>query len=193
MYISSMNTTTKNIFTIAIFLFIVYFAFLKDAIKPMMFPENKTITLVGLNYSSEDLEVVRETIQEFYGYKCVIGTPVTTSPNPIVLDCNVAQEDFGKDTHFSYDGGNITIYVSNANLVVDGQDVKGICYGNEIYVESKMKDIKVTVIHELAHSFGVEHCENQCIMNAYTFRSWNITTNTPNFCDQCKMKLPKKP
>lgn len=186
-----MSSKTKIITTVVIFLAIVYFVVVKDTIRP--FGDQKTITLVGLNYDSKKLEKVRKTIQDFYGYKCVIGTSVVTPVNPIVLDCDIVQEDFGNSTDFSYDGGDITIYVSNSNLVVRGEDVKGVCYGNEIYAESKMKDIKVTVIHELAHSFGLEHCKNQCIMNAYTFYNWDITTDTPNFCQQCKNKLPKKP
>jgi hypothetical protein len=189
-----MKSKITNIFTVALLVFTIYTLFIEDALKPMFFSDDKSINLVGLNYHSEsDMQKLKKTIEDFYGYDCVITNPVNTEENQLVVDCGLVQQEFGNTTSFDYDGGDITIYVSNSDLVADGKNVKGVCYGNEIYIESDPENVKITVIHELAHSFGLEHCENQCIMNTYTLKNWNYSSDTPHFCESCKSKLPKKP
>ena len=45
-------------------------------------------------------------------------------------------------------------------------------------------------IHELGHTLGLNHCENECVM---TFSNWIGDTDTkpPNYCEDCSNKLTK--
>ncbi len=44
------------------------------------------------------------------------------------------------------------------------------------------------VLHEVGHSFGLEHCHNQCVMNSpASMEEWDL--RTPGYCDDCMAKL----
>ena len=43
-------------------------------------------------------------------------------------------------------------------------------------------------IHELGHTFGLDHCENDCVMQ-FSDSLMLVDKKTPNFCDKCMKKL----
>lgn len=43
-------------------------------------------------------------------------------------------------------------------------------------------------IHELGHTFGLIHCENDCVMQ-FSESLMLVDKKSPNFCDKCKIKL----
>ncbi len=44
------------------------------------------------------------------------------------------------------------------------------------------------VLHEVGHSFGLEHCRNQCVMNSpASMVEWDL--RVPDYCDDCTAKL----
>jgi len=54
----------------------------------------------------------------------------------------------------------------------------------ELFVERVAKG----VLHEIGHSFGLEHCKNACIMRQpKTLREWDLTK--PRFCGDCFVRF----
>ncbi|NJE47636.1 peptidase M54 [Thermococcus sp. GR7] len=44
------------------------------------------------------------------------------------------------------------------------------------------------ILHEVGHSFGLEHCNNQCVMHPPTnIEDWD--GRIPGYCDECLLKL----
>lgn len=43
-------------------------------------------------------------------------------------------------------------------------------------------------VHELGHTFGLDHCENDCVMQ-FSDSLMQVDKKTPNFCDKCIRKL----
>lgn len=157
-----------------------------------------SIEIVGLNdYCKEDLEIIKSTLENFYGFECKISQPVSLN----LSSCEEAQHELGQNDYFDYtDGEKIVIYATNQKLYSStlNKSVQGLCYGNQIYLksnivydrQSSIDLIKVNSIHEVAHSFGLQHCHNTCIMNNESFEYWDSKNDSPIFCDDCKSKLP---
>ncbi len=44
------------------------------------------------------------------------------------------------------------------------------------------------ILHEIGHSFGLEHCSNECVMNPpKNLEEWDI--RPPTYCDRCFLEL----
>ncbi|WP_297067958.1 peptidase M54 [Thermococcus sp.] len=44
------------------------------------------------------------------------------------------------------------------------------------------------VLHEVGHSFGLDHCHNRCVMNSpASMEEWDL--RVPDYCDDCMAKL----
>ncbi|MGV9200035.1 MAG: archemetzincin, partial [Promethearchaeia archaeon] len=54
----------------------------------------------------------------------------------------------------------------------------------EIFRERTLKE----AIHELGHTFGLEHCHNRCIMS-FSNNLQQTDDKPPKFCKDCKEKL----
>jgi hypothetical protein len=148
------------------------------------------IKIVGLNlFGQSDLELTKKTIKDVFDLDCEIQRLSIISGNSNKLICENVQSELGNSTNFEFDKNQeIEIFVTSSDLYSNNLNVRGICYGNQIYIQNDK--IKVNVIHELSHSFGLEHCENECIMNSYAINRWNDINDKPIFCNDCKSKLP---
>lgn len=193
-----MKSTTKNPFTIlsvCLFCSFIFFQCKSPNITP-----KQTVRIQGLNdFNKQDFIYLNEIIKKCYDVDCqVINTSILIEPKP-TLNCeDVNQELFGR-RNFYYDYSSpIDIYLTNANLTSLGLDVCGVSFGNQIYLSSLKKEInKAVIIHELGHSFGLEHCSDKCLMNidynpAHLDVVWNSVNDLPVFCSSCKSKLPSK-
>jgi predicted Zn-dependent protease len=194
----------KNLIILSSIIFSIYVVFFQnnisiEKINNVNTESNKSkIEIVGLNnFSEEDLKIVKSTIEKFYGFDCVISDP----KNVNLSSCESAQISTGENDYFSYDENEkIVIYVTNQRLysIKNNESVLGLCFGNQIYLrgnivydrESSIELIKCNAIHEVAHSFGVSHCHNTCVMNSESFEFWDKKQDKPIFCDDCKSKLP---
>lgn len=186
----------KNIIILISSVFSLFSCDLNVSEKPNKSEVN--IEIVGLNdFCEEDLTIIKSTIEKYYGFNCEISQP--TSLN--LSSCESAQFELGENDFFDYTNGqNIVIYATNNDLYSTSlnKSVQGLCYGNQIYLksnivydrQSSIDLIKVNSIHEVAHSFGLSHCHNTCIMNNESLEYWNSVTDEPIFCQDCKSKLP---
>jgi len=122
-----------------------------------------------------------------------------TAATNVIYNCILVNTP---DYFYYNESEKIVIYVTNQKLysTKNNESVQGLCFGNQIYLrsnivhdrESSIELIKSNAIHEVAHSFGVSHCRNTCIMNSESFEFWNKVKDEPIFCDDCKSKLPSR-
>ena len=193
----------KNILVLLAVIFSSYVLFFDDSLTSKYNTENNEFTsdnsdvkvyIRGLDdFNREDLNIIKIVSESKYGVKCKIESSITTSyKNDGNKDCDLLQKELGL-TNFGYvydDSEPITIYITNSRLTHVSQrgQVDGLCYGNTIYLSNpsdfpsliKKPYIEMTSIHELSHSFGMHHCdEDKCVMNSY----FNAKGDLP-FCEK---------
>lgn len=66
--------------------------------------------------------------------------------------------------------------------------LKEILYGREENPALFEKRVLTESIHELGHTFGLDHCEYDCVMQ-FSDSLMQVDKKTPNFCDKCMKKL----
>jgi hypothetical protein len=199
----------KNILVILTIIFSSYIVFFTDDVPSKKFTdeiesENSDIKVYirGLDHFERvDLDIIKSIIEKKYGLICKIESSVITSyKDDNNKDCDLLQEElgltntftrsFGKSFGWVYDESEpITIYNTNSKLSERKiGEVVGLCYGNSIYISSptyfssffKKSYIEMTAIHELSHSFGMDHCnDSKCVMNGYFDADGNIL-----FCER---------
>ena len=185
----------KSILIFLALIFSLYILFFDDSLpskeKNEITSDNSDVKVYirGLDdFDRKDLKIIKSVIENKYGVKCKIESPITTSyKNDGNKDCDLLQEElgltntftesFGKSFGHVYDDSKpITIYITNSNINVNGNDANGFSYGNSIYVSYptdcpsflQKSELECIAIHELSHSFGMDHCdEYKCIMNGY--------------------------
>jgi hypothetical protein len=176
----------KSILVLLAVIFSSYILFFDDSLPSKENVENNEIVsdksdakvyIRGLdNFNKEDLNIVKTIIENKYGVICKIESPITTSyQNDGNKDCDLIQEELGLTN--TYDGGEpITIYITNSKINTNGTHAYGLSYGKTIYLSHdsdcpsfiKKSFMEMSAIHELSHSFGMDHCDDyKCIMNGY--------------------------
>ena len=155
--------------------------------------KSQKVIIRGLSsFNSEDLLKAKKLIEENFHFNCEIGDPIQIKKNKYPqYSCQDIQAELGyQNSGLVYEPNKIIeIYVTNLNLFSLGIDVKGVCFGNQIYVQS-YPTFESTLIHELTHIFIYEHCKNECIMNSHSKSRWDLSSNRPRYCSSCRSKLP---
>ena len=189
----------KNLFFFTLIILLGIYVF-KDDTKPLFDIENNSTTtnsnkrkvyLSGFNsFDDEYVKGAKKIIEDNFNFNCVIKKSVSIGYSENNFDCDLAQTKLGfsPNKYCDYDEP-VTVFITNENIHSLGKKVRGVCYGNQIYVE-QYHGFKETVVHELCHSIGMSHCENECIMNSNAKCRWNKKLNKPIYCKYCKSKLP---
>ena len=192
----------KSILIFLALIFSLYILFFDDSLpskeKNEITSDNSDVKVYirGLDdFDRKDLNIIKSVIESKYGVKCKIESSITTSyKNDDNKDCDLLQEElgltntftesFGKSFGYVYDDSKpITIYVTNSKISTNGNDIHGLCYGNNIYLSNpndfvsflKKSYLEMGAIHELSHSFGMDHCdEHKCIMDGYFDAKGNL-------------------
>ena len=146
--------------------------------------EDQVIYISGLgDFNQSDLEFASKKITEVFGINCEIINPVKTTPELYVTNTNRLDED---KCVSALNRSNKTIYITNEYF--NDKSVTGLSYGKLIIASNTCNHLKKTIFHELGHTFGMDHCNNdKCIM-----ATRNIMTCNGEFCDNCKIKLGLK-
>jgi predicted Zn-dependent protease len=189
----------KNLTVILLLFMSIYLIFFKDKNEIDInsnfnsYPQGKKeIKIIGLNdFKESDLLLVKKTIDDFYGLNCIIGESLSTRYKDYKFYCEKSQIEMNYKKTFNYNKNkDIKIFVTDFDLYSNDLNVRGICYGNEIYLQSD-ENLKITTIHEISHSFGLDHCLNNCIMNSYSKIKWCEKSEKPIFCNSCRKILEK--
>jgi len=172
-----------------------------------MEPQDKTIYIQPLGkVSPEYLQVVKNSVESFYGYKCVINPEA-----PLTEDLLAASKS-------RYEAGKILKrFKSSKNLlIVTEKDIAckkdpspewgvlGLGYrpGKTCVVSTfRMKGhaspalfkerLKKVSIHEIGHNLGLDHCtyDSHCLMNDARGTIKQVDKETMWLCPKCKSTI----
>ena len=146
------------------------------------------------DYNASDLVIVKNSIESFYGLPCVIAESVSASDEYYTGSYLMAYRVLMMGNE---DRVNRNVYVTSEPLCVSDDNTSLIsgharlltkaCVVSTYQMTMNGRDIpsalKHTVTHEMAHNFGLEHCDNQnCLMKSHGL-------DTHELCDNCKRKL----
>ena len=145
-----------------------------------------TVIIKGLGDVSEStLKKSAKIIENFYGFDTQIEGSVEVLDNfyynnTDTIDGDVCLQNIRENVK--------TIYVTNHPLKGSNLDLRGYTYlyGDVVLVKAG-GHLEETLIHEMGHTFGLEHCEDlSCIMAIN-----NDEFDSGDFCSKCKKQLNK--
>ena len=148
--------------------------------------KNETVYILGLgDFNQADLETASKEITEVFGFKCKIIDPVKTTPELYVTNTNRLDKD---KCLTSLNPKNKTVYVKNESLNSKNTSGSAKKNGKFIIISNTGNHVRKTVLHEMGHTLGMDHCDNnKCVM-----ATRNIMTCNGQFCNNCKTKLGLK-
>jgi len=173
----------------------------KELSKPVIYVKVIYIQPLG-DVNIEYLKIVKNSVESFYGFKCVIKDKV-----PLTTDLLAA-------SRIRYDAGKIlSKFNTNENLLILTEKdiacrknqypewgILGLGYrpGTTCVVSTfRMKRnvskliiidrLKKVAIHEIGHNLGLDHCENDihCLMNDARGTIKQVDTEKIWLCSKC--------
>jgi hypothetical protein len=157
-----------------------------DSPKSGISVEDQVIYISGLgDFNQSDLEFASKEVTKVFGINCEIIDPVKTTSE--LYSDNTRKLDKEKCASVLRPS-NKTIYITNEYF--DDENISGISMknGKLVVASNTCNHLKKTILHELGHTFGMDHCDdNKCIMGTR-----NIMTCNDEFCNNCKTKLKIK-
>lgn len=158
----------------------------------------QNVNIIILNECGQnDVKKVTHILNKIYRFNITPRGKYTFTKTNNRIDCDNLNLQISGNKIFSYDPKKpINIFVTTIPLITkNNMKVKGVCYGNNIYINSLSKrQMKTTLTHEISHTFGLKHCDGVCIMNIeYNPNSidliWNKKTDKPIFCNKCRSSV----
>jgi archaemetzincin len=175
----------------------------------ILFSQIKTINVLPLgNVPQDELESVKTSITNFYGFKCVILKPVKLNSDLL----SPSKKRYSADKILkNFNGVNRTIVITSVDITTEKNGSKewgifGLGYmpGNVCVVSTKrikkgvsnytFKDrFEKVILHEIGHNLGLPHCNKNihCMMNDAKGTSSQVDNEKIWLCDNCKNKLKK--
>ena len=157
-----------------------------DSPKSDISVDDQVIYISGLgDFNQSDLEFASKEVTKVFGINCEIIDPVKTTPE--LYSDNTRKLDKEKCASVLRPS-NKTIYITNEYF--DDENISGISMknGKLVVASNTCNHLKKTVLHELGHTLGMDHCDNnKCVM-----ATRNRMTCNGEFCNNCKTKLKIK-
>lgn len=157
-----------------------------DSPKSDISVEDQVIYISGLgDFNQSDLEVASREVTKVFGIKCEIIDPVKTTSELYITNTNRLDEN---KCMTSLNPKNKTVYVTNESLSDKNRAGAAKKNGKFIIISNTSNNVEKTVLHELGHTLGMDHCDNnKCVM-----ATRNRMTCNGEFCNNCKTKLKIK-
>lgn len=148
------------------------------------------------DYNQEDLEIISQGIEDFYGFEVEIGNPHSNPSSRYFINGEYVNA-FEVLKLEEQDGDGRHVYVTNHPLCaneIKTELISGYAmYYHEASVVStyqlkqngnyRISNLQNVANHELGHNFGLNHCDDEdCLMKVNG-------TNRKEFCNNCKRKL----
>lgn len=146
----------------------------------------KPVLIHGLGeYNREDLLKAREILKEEFNIQSKICSSKRTesslySSNHVEL---IAEKVLSQ---FRVEGENVVYVTSEPLISRSGEKLRGMTHlrGNVIVLKGGVH-LKETLIHEMGHTFGLNHCADKtCIMAIH-----NDDMDSGKFCQKCRKTL----
>jgi predicted Zn-dependent protease len=128
-----------------------------------------------------DLSDAVKILRDFYQYNCIIKPRVDISENMKIQGTDEilsAKESLDELSHY----GN-TIFIADKRLW-HLSECKGFTNGTSIIVKGDKSIMKETLLHEIGHTLGLNHCDKRSCIMAIN----NDEYETGNFCKKCRKK-----
>lgn len=144
------------------------------------------------NVDRTELEEVKSVIEKYTDYECIITNENLTIKSE-VINASYLNQQVSRTKHYMYAKEfPIDVYISDKKLKHNNISSLGVCFGNTIFVY-KNRYLKSTILHELLHNYGLDHCEEDCVMSTKPTNDWDEKNDKPIFCKhhhhQVKSKL----
>ncbi len=135
-------------------------------------------------YYEEDVALANKTIHEVFTF----GTRIKGHKE---VPANCAHEeilDGNECLSAMYNADERGIFITRQNINYGDLAVRGLTrsYGRVVLLKSN-PHFEKTLIHEIGHTYGLEHCNNlACVMAIY-----NDDEGTKKFCERCAAQIPE--
>lgn len=175
-------------------------------------PESeKVIHILPLgNVIQENIEVVKSSIKNFYGYDCIVLSQV--EPTSDIIAPSGTRYEAGKILK-KYRTKDFRIILTEGDIAYPNKEKKSQEYGifglgfmpgttsvvstfrlkrnvsHKLFLERLTK----VALHEIGHNLGLNHCTNEprCMMNDARGTIKQVDHEKIWFCDKCQMQLKK--
>ena len=132
----------------------------------------------------KDLHTAGRILNDFFGYESEIGEKMEIRSNFLTND----RTGIEASTCLSnLSDGTYTVVLTKENLYDNGVLLRGYTTmnGRTILMRNKESFLKETLIHEIGHTLGLDHCDNlSCIMAIN-----NDEQDSGDFCEICKLNV----
>lgn len=136
------------------------------------------------NVDEGDLDFASNIIREFYGVDVIIKSKVDI--NGRMLGKNGELES--TNTCLELKSNEKTIYITERLLYdYNGNSLRGAAKlnGSTVVVRGDRSFMKETIIHEIGHTFGLDHCNDLTCVMAINNDAWD----SGDFCNKCKKQI----
>lgn len=151
------------------------------------------------DYSSSDLLSAKQAIENFYGVRAIISSSQNTDGSMYEGSTGVllAYKILQLGSNYEYNSNHYHMYFTSEPLCQNGNTsdlISGHAFVNghtSVISTGEMvsnahysiESVQHTVNHELAHNFGLDHCNDQgCLMKSHGL-------DTKTLCSNCRNKL----
>jgi archaemetzincin len=133
---------------------------------------------------SGDLDYAANVIQNFFGYNVIFLPSISITESMI-------ENGYMESTNalVSIKEDRKVINIVDRELYQDGKLLRGIASGDEktIIVRGEKSFMNETIVHEIGHTFGLDHCSDLTCVMALN----NDDFDSGDFCNECKRKMNK--
>jgi hypothetical protein len=156
--------------------------FLSTKLSANFDPKKDTFYIRGYgNVDNVDLINAVKIVKEEFGFNCTILPPLEINPLMIIKNSDNILEVL--ETLRSLKVSNKTIYITENRLWTNKMFVRGYSFlnGNVMIVQGDNSFLKETIIHEIGHMFGLDHCGDMTCIMAIN----NDDFDSGKFCNRC--------